>query len=284
MLLSLPVGLLLAVGLAFFFEYLDNRIKRPEEIPQHLGLPFLGMVPAVRKQPQSPLINSAVAPNFIESFRSLRTNLIFSSAEPGSRSLVVTSTAPAEGKTLVASNVALALALSGERVILIDGDMRKPRVHEVFGKAQKPGLSNVLVGTAKAGDAVHKTAVPGLWVIPAGECPPNSAELLGSKRCKDFMASLSEHFDWVIIDTPPVMAATDAAVVAHRVSAVLFVVGAEMTARSAAQWAIAQLEHAKAKFAGVVLNRVDLQNNSYYYSDYYRREYSDYYKTDKRAT
>ena len=122
-----------------------------------------------------------------------------------------------------------------------------------------------------------------LGVMPAGRLPPNPAELLGSKRLKDFMASISQHFDWVMFDTPPIMAVTDASVVAHLASGVLFVVGAEMTSRYAGQRAIEQLEHARTKFIGAVLNRVDLQHNSYYYSQYYRREYSDYYEERARA-
>jgi polysaccharide biosynthesis transport protein len=278
LLLALFGGSTLAVGLAFFFEYMDNRIKSPEEMKQHLGLPFLGMVPALFDSGvDSPLINKGVPNNFSESFRAVRTNLLFSSADEGGRSIVVTSTAPGEGKTVVASNLAMALAQAGQRVLLIDADMRKPRVHLVFEMLQEPGLSNVLVGNAKSSEAIRTTTVPGLWVMPAGLLPPNPAELLGSKRFKDFMASLGGHFDWVMIDTPPVMAVTDSSVVAHLVNGVLFVVGAEMTNRHAAVRALEQLGHARAKFVGTVLNRVDLQHNSYYYSPYYRREYSDYY-------
>ena len=292
LMLSLALGSMLAVGFAFFFEYLDNRIKNPDEIKQHLGLPFLGMVPALSLKALekaasgsgggtgAPLINDGIPPNFAESFRALRTNVLFSSAEEGSRSVVVTSTGPGEGKTLVASNLAIALAQAGERVLLVDADLRKPRVHDIFGKPQKPGLSNVLVGNAKPSEAVHSTDVAGLWVMPAGVHPPNPAELLGSKRCKELLGSLAEYFDWVVLDTPPVMAVTDAAVMAHRATGVLFVVGSEMTARRAALRAVEQLEHGKAKFIGAVLNRVDLQHNGYYYSSYYRREYSDYYQKD----
>jgi capsular exopolysaccharide synthesis family protein len=280
LLLALFGGATLAIALAFFFEYLDNRLKNPDEVKQYLGVPFLGMIPALfDKESKSPLINNGVPANFSESFRSVRTNLLFSCATEGSRSVVITSTGPGEGKTVVATNLAVALAQSGQRVLLIDADMRKPRVHSVFGKAQEPGLSNVLVGNSKASDAVHTTAVPGLWVLSAGLHPPNPAELLGSKRFKDFLTSLSQHFDWVVIDTPPVMAVTDASVAAHLVNGVLFVVGAEMTSRYTAQRALEQLEHARAKFLGAVLNRVDLQHDSYYYAHYYKREYSDYYKT-----
>ena len=279
LLLALFGGAMLAAGLPFFFEYLDNSIKSPEEVKQQLGLPFLGMVPALFDRAiENPLINNGVPQNFSESFRAVRTNLLFSSAEEGSRSVVVTSTGPGEGKTVVATNLAVALAEAGQRVLLIDADMRKPRVHIVFGKPQEPGLSNVLVGNAKSSESVHQTTVPGLWVMPAGLHPPNPAELLGSKRFKDFMASLTQHFDWVVVDTPPVMAVTDSSVVAHLATGVLFVVGTEMTSRHAAQRALEQLEHARAKFVGAVLNRVDLQHNAYYYSQYYRREYSDYYQ------
>jgi len=271
-------GSVLAIGLAFFFEYLDNRIKSPEEIKRHLGLPFLGMIPALFDEGMTnPLINNGVPPDFCESFRAVRTNVLFSSAAEGSRSLVITSTGPGEGKSLVSANLAIGLAQSGLRVLLIDADMRKPRVHSVFGKPQEPGLSNVLVGSARASESVHTTTVPGLWMMSAGALPPNPAELLGSKRFSDLMASLGPHFDWVIVDTPPVMPVTDSAVVSHLTNGVLFVVGAEMTSRYAAQRAVEQLGHGHAKFVGVVLNRVDLRHNAYYYSQYYRREYAHYY-------
>jgi capsular exopolysaccharide synthesis family protein len=268
----------MAVGLAFFFEYIDNRIKTPDEIPKYLGLPFLGMIPALfNDKSGSLLINNGVPANFSESFRTLRTNVVFSSTDEGLRSVVVTSTAPNEGKTVVATNLAVGLAQAGLRVLLIDADMRRPRTHLVFDKTKQPGLSNVLVGATKLSAAVVNTAVPGLWLLPAGTEPPNPSELLGSKRFADLMESLQRHFDWVIIDTPPIMAVTDSAIVAHLVTGVIFVVGAEMTNRYAAQRAVAQLSHGRTKFVGAVLNRVDLKHHSYYYSQYYRRAYSDYY-------
>jgi capsular exopolysaccharide synthesis family protein len=242
------------------------------------------MVPALFDNAiQNPLINNGVPHNFSESFRALRTSLLFSSADEGSRCIVVTSTGPGEGKTVVATNLAVALAQAGHRVLLVDADMRKPRVHFVLDKPQEPGLSNLLVGNATAKEAIQTTVVPGLWVIAAGPPPPNPAELLGSKRFKDFIVSLSQRFDWVMIDTPPVLTVTDSSVVAHLVNGVLFVVGAEMTSHHAGRRALERLEHARAKVIGAVLNRVDLQHNSYYYSQYYRREYSDYYEERARA-
>jgi capsular exopolysaccharide synthesis family protein len=285
LLVSLFGGLTMAIGLAFFFEYLDNRIKTPDEVKRHLGLPFLGMVPALfGLNEETPLVSNGVPPNFSESFRAIRTNVIFSSAVPGGRSIVVTSTGPGEGKTAVASNLAISLAQASQRVLLIDADMRRPRVHSVFSLRQEPGLSNVLAGTSKASESVRIGGTRGLWVLPSGRIPSNPAELLGSKRFEDFVKTVSQHFDWVIIDTPPVMAVTDSTVVAHLATGVLFVVGAEMTGRQAAQRALEQLEHGRAKLVGAVLNRVDLQHHGYYYSQYYRREYTEYYtSTGNRA-
>jgi polysaccharide biosynthesis transport protein len=278
LLVGLFGGAVLALGLAFFLEYLDNRIKTPDEMKRHLGLSFLGMVPALfDRAVEHPLVNNGVPGNFSEAFRALRTNVLFSSADQGGRSVVVTSTGPHEGKTVVATNLAVALAQAGQRVILIDGDMRKPRVHTVFDKPKEPGLSNVLVGNVKASESVLKTAVPGLWVMLAGQQPPNPAELLGSTCFKDLMAALAQHFDWVIVDTPPVMAVTDSSVVAHLAHGVVFVVGADMTSRYAARRALEQIENAKGHFIGGVLNRVDLKHNAYYYSEYYKRDYGEYY-------
>jgi capsular exopolysaccharide synthesis family protein len=128
-----------------------------------------------------------------------------------------------------------------------------------------------------------KTSTPGLWFVPAGHLPPNPAELLGSTRFRDFLGSLRDHFDWVIIDTPPVMAVTDASVIAHRVSGVVFIVGAEMISRQHAAVALEQLQHAHAKILGAVLNRVDVDRNALYYSPYYRKEYVDYYQKPRVA-
>jgi capsular exopolysaccharide synthesis family protein len=142
---------------------------------------------------------------------------------------------------------------------------------------QEPGLSNVLVSNAKASEAVRKTDIAGLWVLTSGHIPPNPAELLGSQRFRELLEALKGHFAWVIVDTPPVMAVTDAPLVAHIADGVLFVVGAEMTSKSLARTAVEQLINADAHLVGGVLNRVDLTHNSYYYSQYYRREYGAYY-------
>jgi succinoglycan biosynthesis transport protein ExoP len=275
--LAALTGLLFAVGLVFFFEYLDNRIKSPQELRATLNVPFLGMVPSVPDQHQA-LITEGVPANFSESIRSIRTNVLFSSAEEGAHIIVVTSAGPGEGKSVVSSNLAVSLAQAGQRVLLIDADMRRPRVHEIFDLPQEPGLSNLLVGDCKPSEAVRKWKnVPGLCVLAAGMIPPNPAELLGSKRFEEYVSTLGEHFDWVLVDSPPVLAVADAAVVANGASGVVFVVGADQTSRQAAREAIHQLQSAHARVIGAVLNRVDLERNPYYYAHYYRKEYAKYY-------
>ena len=277
---SFAMSLFFAVAVAFGLEYLDNRIKSPQELKAHLGVPFLGMVPAVGKDKtgDDPLLSRAVPANFAEAFKSIRTNVLFSSAEDGMRSLVVTSSGPGEGKSIVSCNIAVALAQAGQRVLLMDGDMRRPRVHEIFACDQEPGLSNVLTGVAKSGEAIRRCpTVHGLWLLPSGHIPPNPAELLGSHRFRDFMGSLEEHFDWVVIDSPPVLVVTDSSIVANHASGVVFVVGSDKTSRQAARAAVEQLDAANARIIGSVLNRVNLARHQYYYSSYYRKEYSKYY-------
>jgi capsular exopolysaccharide synthesis family protein len=274
-------GLAVAFALAFGFEYFDSRIKVPEEIKMHLNLPFLGMIPAFAgadKSGEAPLLQPDAPPAFSEAIRAVRTAVLFSSAEDGARSVVITSTGPHEGKTVVSSSLAITLAQAGQRTIVIDADMRRPRMHEALGRPQEPGLSNVLVGDAPLDDALRPTSIPNLTFLAAGHIPPNPVELLVSPKYAELVAELKRRFDWVVIDAPPVMPVTDAAVVANNAGGVIFVVGSEMTPRQNAAAAVEQLRGANAKFIGAVLNRVNIQRHSYYYSPYYRKEYGKYYQ------
>ena len=181
------------------------------------------------------------------------------------------------------ANLAVALAQTGQRVLLIDGDMRKPRQHEMFNLTQDPGLSSLLVGKAKANESVRKSAVNNLWIMPAGPNPPNPAELLGSQRFRDLLKTLGSHFEWVVIDSPPVMAVTDAAVIGHLTTGVVFVIGSEQVPRSTVRAAVDQLLGSKATILGAVLNRVNIRRNPYYYAHYYKHEYAGYYSAEKQA-
>lgn len=283
--LALLAGSVTAVGLVFVLDYFDDRIKTPDELQAYLGIPFIGLLPTVEdgSRDGSPIIIRDVPADFAEAIRIVRTNVLFSLPEEGTRSLVVTSAGSAEGKTVVAANLAVSLAQIGQRVLLMDADMRRPRTHELLRQKLEPGLSNLIVGESKATETVRETSVPGLWLLPAGRVPPNPAELLGSNRFRDFLASLGEHFEWVIIDSPPVMPVTDAALIAHLTSGVLFVVRADHTSRGTAHAAQEQLGKVNARVTGGVLNHVDLQRNPWYYSRYYRREYGKYYSSGSQS-
>jgi exopolysaccharide transport family protein len=282
--LALLIGLGIGIGLVLLFEHLDNTLKTPEDVKEHLGLPFLGMVPDVGARHQSgngprasPLIlknpQSAVA----ESYRVLRTNLIFSSADTSGRALVVSSANPGEGKTTTVANLASSLAINGARVLAVDADLRRPTMHQHFGVPKTPGLSDLIVGKCNASDAIHTTRFKGLQILPCGYVPPNPAELLGSAAMKQVVDALRTHYDWVLIDTPPILAMADTPVLCPLVDGVVLVIGAEVSGRPHIQRAIDQVLGVGGKVIGVVLNKVNLERNSYYYSQYYGEYYRSYY-------
>jgi len=278
------VPLLVPLGLAFGIEYLDDTVKTPDDVTGRLRLPLLGLVPSVRDK-RVPLLSEPVPHDFGEAFRSLRTSLVFTSGADGPRVIAVTSSQPLEGKTTTACNLGMVLALGGSRVLLVDADMRRPGLHAVIGAQNEIGLSHLLVGQARVRDAVQKTTEPNLFVISAGRIPPNPSELLSSERMNALCANLqSGPFDWVIIDTPPVLAVTDAVIVARAVSGVVFVIGSEMTRRVHAERAIETLTAGGTKSIGAVLNRVDFDRNRYYYSRYYGYHYQNYYGTSSKKS
>jgi capsular exopolysaccharide synthesis family protein len=274
---AILAGMTIALGLAFGMEYLDDSVKTPEDITKRLRLPLLGLVPAVRGD-RVPVLTGTVPHDFGEAFRSLRTSLVFTSGAQSTRIIAVTSSQPLEGKTTTACNLAMALAFGGSRVLLIDADMRRPALHKTIGLQNGTGLSHLLVGQARVRDAVQRTSEPNLVVITAGRTPPNPSELLASDRMNNFLVNLATGpFDWVIIDTPPVLAVTDAVIIAPKVSGVVFVVGSEMTRRVHAERALETLQSGRPRSIGVVLNRVDFDRNKYYYSRYYGYQYKSYY-------
>jgi len=280
---ALIAGITVAMGLAFGIEYLDDTVKTPEDITHRLKLPLLGLVPAVRGD-RVPVLSEPVPHDFGEAFRSLRTSLVFTSGAQSTRIIAVTSSQPLEGKTTTACNLAMALALGGSRVLLIDADMRRPGLHKTMGLTNGTGLSHLLVGQARVRDAVQRTSEPNLVAITAGRTPPNPSELLSSERMNNLLTNLtSGPFDWVIIDTPPVLAVTDAVILAQRVSGVVFVVGSEMTRRVHAERALEVLQSGHPRSVTVVLNRVDFNRNKYYYSRYYGYQYKSYYGQSQGA-
>ena len=281
--LALMAGLALALGVVLGVDYLDDTVKTPEDVTRKLKLPFLGMVPKISGDDQ-PVLSVRVPHEFGEAFRSLRTSLVFSNGSESMRVVMVTSSQPLEGKTTTACNMAIALAFGGARVLLIDADMRRPGVHRTLGLQNTVGLSHLLTGQATPRQAIQKLEDPNLWVMTAGVIPPNPSELLASERMKTLVKHAQDGpFDWVIIDTPPVLAVTDAVILAPLASGVTFVIGSEMTRRRLAERAIETLMTSKPHLLGVVLNRVDLARNKYYYSRYYGYKYKSYYATSTTA-
>jgi capsular exopolysaccharide synthesis family protein len=277
-LMSLAVGLALAIAVAFGLDYMNDTVKTPEDVTRRLKLPFLGLVPSVRGDKHPVLTSSHVPHEFGEAFRSLRTALVSHFPADGTKIITVTSAQPLEGKTTTAANIAMALAYGGSRVLLIDADMRRPGMHRPLRLTNERGLSQVLIGHARVRDVIQRTVDPNLLAITAGKTPPNPSELLASERMKTLLANLSHGpFDWIVIDTPPVLAVTDAVILAPQVSGVTFVVGAEMTRRRLAERALETITASRPRTTMVVLNKVDIARNKYYYSRHYGHQYKNYY-------
>ena len=277
-LMALGAGLALAIAVAYGLDYMNDTVKTPEDITRRLRLPFLGLVPSVRGDAHPVLASSQVPHDFGESFRALRTSLMSKYPGEGTKIVVVTSAQPLEGKTTMAANMAMALAFGGARVLLIDGDMRRPGLHRPLRLSNERGLSQVLAGQARVRDVIQRTGDPNLLAMTAGSPPPNPSELLASERMKTLLTNLSHGpFDWILIDTPPVLAVTDAVVLAPAVSGVTFVIGSEMTRRRLAERAVETIMQTRPRYAAVVLNKVDVARNKYYYSRYYGHQYKNYY-------
>jgi capsular exopolysaccharide synthesis family protein len=275
--MALLFGLGLGVAAAFVIDYLDDTVKTPEDVTWRLHLNFLGLVPKVHGD-RHPLLSGPVPHDFGEAFRALRTALVASSGTDATRLIAVTSTQPLEGKTTTAANIALALAIGGARVLIIDADMRRPSLHKAMRLPNDRGLAELLGGKAKMREVVQRCGDPNLLVISAGHTPSNPSELLGSDRMRAFLHQLATGpFDWIIIDTPPVLAVTDAVVLAPLVHAVSFVIGAEMTRWRLAERAIETLQAGHPRTIAAILNRVDFDRNRYYYSRYYGHQYKSYY-------
>ncbi|MEI6310520.1 MAG: polysaccharide biosynthesis tyrosine autokinase, partial [bacterium] len=280
-------GLFLGIALAFLRNYLDDTLKTEEDVRKYMrGLPVLGAIPmipgnhrrsardrskakdhatvAVAKDPKS---------SAAEGFRTLRTNLQFLSANPSFRSLVITSPTPAEGKSTISVNLAASMAQVGQKVVLIDADLRRPSLHYTFSRRMSPGLSNYLVGKADLATILQETTVPNLKLIASGPLPPMPAELLASVRMQVLLAELAGQTEMVIIDTPPAIAVSDAAILATQVDGIVMVITCGRTTRDQARAALQALENAGVKPLGVVMNQVDRRKGYGYYYFYYRRYY-----------
>jgi capsular exopolysaccharide synthesis family protein len=282
-LLAVILGLLGGIGLAFAAEQLDTSITTQEQVEEQLGLTFLGIIPSVARNDdgsaQDLIVHTQPKSAAAECLRAVRTNLLFMSPEKPLRMLLVTSSGPQEGKTTTATSLAVTMAGSGNRVLLVDADMRRPRVHRIFGAPNSAGLSSLILGDGTLDAAVLATEIPGLQILPCGPVPPNPAELLHTEAFRKVLAEMALRFDRVIIDSPPIGVVADAAVIGAHVDGTVVVLKAGRTSRDVARQAVRQLKDVNAPIFGAVLNDLDLSTQKYGQYGYYYRY--GYYYSDK---
>ncbi len=274
---ALMLGLALALAVAFGIDYLDDTVKTPEDITRLLKLKVLGLVP-IAAGDFYPLISGPVPHNFGEAYRAIRTSLTAQLPGDGQHIVAVASSQPREGKTITAVNIAMAFAVGGARVLLIDTDMRRPSVHKALRLTNDRGLSQLLAGLARLNEVVQCTHGTDLLTITAGRTPANPSELLASTRMRALLTKLeSEPFDWIIIDAPPVLAVTDPVILAPLMHAIIFVIGAGMTNWRLAERAVKTLLDSNTRHVFAVLNKVNFGRNKFYYSRHYGHQYMNYY-------
>ncbi len=281
-LLGLIMALFGGVGLALFLEYLDNTIKTPDDIEERYELPVLSTITKSKdkKQPPYKVVLEKPSSALAESFKTLRTSVLLSSAGSPPQTIMVTSMAPQDGKTTIACNLAASIAESGSRVVLIDGDLRRPMLHEIFGLDNTEGLSTFIAGTSDI-KVDELAAHNNLYVVTSGPKPPNPSELLISKRLKILLGAFKEKFDFIVLDTPPLISVSDALVISKIVDASLVVVRFAKTSYEMMNHGMKQLEGIDAKLIGAVINEVDERKSGHYYY-LYNKEYYQYYSSDSR--
>jgi succinoglycan biosynthesis transport protein ExoP len=283
--LGLAVGLVFGLGMAFLYEYLDNTIKSTEEAEKLYGAPVLGHIPAEKfdkgESRRLTIVQHPGSPA-AEAYRVLRNSLDFINFEHSIQTMLITSAAPGEGKSTVAANLAAGLTQAGKKVVLLNCDFRRPTTDQFFGVNNMIGLSEVLLGNNSLKSALQRPGDDQLLVLTSGKMPPNPSELLGSQKMSDLLESLKEWADWVIIDSPPLLAVADAAAIARWVDGVLVVTRGGTSTREAAKKGREMLEKVGARVSGVAVwgleESAGARGYGYYYDGYYSGYgYAEYY-------
>lgn len=275
-LLAAAIGFLLAAGAAFLLDYLDDTLKTPDDIKDAIDVSTLGAIARIEGEKPEERLVTALYPKSpaAEAFRILRTNIQFSSLDNPPRTLMVTSSNPSEGKSTTLANLAVVMAQQGQRVVVLDTDLRRPTLHRIFQVPNNAGLTNALLQEHPSEEGfLQPTRVENLQILTTGPLPPNPAELLSSAKFAKLMNKLQEQADVLLFDSPPVMAVTDAAILARQVDGVVLVIDAGRTRR---QWAVSakeSLDKVGAHLLGVAVNRLRPQAGGYYYY-YYNRDYA----------
>ena len=285
-LLGIIVGLFGGIGLAFFFEYLDNTIKSAEDAETRIGLPVLGTIPLLESKDENIEETLLKGPQSVysESYKTVRTAILLSSASQPPRNILITSMAPEEGKTVTSINLAITIARSGYSVLLIDSDLRKPRIHTVFGLNNLSGLSTYLAGATPDITAVFKNPMINLTIIPSGPVPPNPSELLGSDRMNELLKILNEKFDLIIWDSPPLMTVTDSLILSRVLDGTIIVTRAGKTTYDIVGRGLKLLQGDRESLVdshilGLIINAFNVKNADQHYYQYY-----NYYPSKKEET
>jgi capsular exopolysaccharide synthesis family protein len=274
--LGIIVGIFGGIGAAFFTDYMDNTIKTAEDVDKNLTVPFLDIVPLSSTDLGSIFMSTDPKSSVAESFRTIRTGLMLSSSENNPlKVILLTSSVPHEGKTTVSANLAVAMAQMGEKVLIIDVDLRRHNLHELFGLKSKGGLTEVLLDPSLFAASIHTMKEhPNLDVLTGGVLAPNPSELLGSERMQKLMAHLRERYDRIILDSPPVLAFSDALVLSRLADGVIMVVWGGKTPRDLVGQSVESLKGVGARILGVALNKIDITRRAYYYYPYNYKYYS----------
>ena len=269
--LAAVVGLIAAGGIVFLIAFLQDEVRDPEEFSRRWGVPVVGVITHYPYNQDQLITVAKPRMPVSEAFRSLRTNLQFSGIDTPLKTVLVTSASPSDGKSSIVANLATVIAQSEKNVVVMDADMRRPTLHKLFKLSNRIGLSDYFIRTPeKMTGVVKKTRVNGLNIITSGSLPPNPSELLSSSKMQDVLSLLEKHFDMVLLDSPPLLAVTDALILAKSVNGVLLVVDPKKTKRGAIRQAIEQLQRLDTRLLGVVLNNIKVKRSSYYYNrDYY---------------
>lgn len=271
LLLGFLIGLVAGIGAAVLRQVLDTRIHGPQDVAGVTSAPILGGIgfdPDAKKRPL--IVHADPRSARAESFRALRTNLQFVHLDSGPRVFVVTSSVPGEGKTTTTANLSIALAETGARVAVIDGDLRRPAIADYMGLEGAVGLTDVLIGRADLTDVLQKWGRNELYVLPAGRIPPNPSELLGSSAMANLLAELGKTFNFVLVDAPPLLPVTDAAVLSKFTTGAIVIVAAGRTKRNELAAALRSFEHIESKVLGAVLTMLPTKGpDSYGYGNYY---------------
>lgn len=255
--LGLALGLLLGAGVALLRHVLDTKVRSDQDVRALTDQPLLGAIAFDDAVPSHPVMvadQPLSAP--AEAIRRLRTNLQFVGVASGSKSLVITSSVPGEGKSTTAINLAVSLADAGSRVVLVDADLRRPSVAEYLGLEGRAGLTSVLIGRADVEDVIQPWRDSGLDVLPSGQVPPNPSELLGSPAMVELLAKLEASYDIVLLDTPPLLPVTDATILTKLVGGAVMIVGADRIHKAQLAESLETLETASARLHGLVLNKI----------------------------